>query len=152
MACRLFGSTLGSNSQSWIGIQTFPHKKINLKMVCKMAAILSLHLCVNGAHSPQYTDFVMMGQVSLTYGPVNTKRTAEVTMISKRRFEVIIMFLGLFPKLHALAHAQRAHDAIITSLLSQNDVAALFWSNNDVIVVCTSSTCRQPHVKQSQRR
>ena len=31
-------------------------------------------------------------------------------------------------------HAQRAHNTITTSLLRQNDVATLFWRNNDVII------------------
>ena len=31
-------------------------------------------------------------------------------------------------------HTQRAHDAIITPLWRQNDVATSFWRNNDVII------------------
>ena len=30
--------------------------------------------------------------------------------------------------------SQRTHDAIITSLLRQNDVATSFWHNNDVVI------------------
>ena len=33
---------------------------------------------------------------------------------------------------------QRAHDAITMSLLRQNEVATLFWRNNDVII---ASSC-----------
>ena len=32
-------------------------------------------------------------------------------------------------------HTQHTHDAIMTSLLRQNDVATSFWRNNDVIIV-----------------
>ena len=54
--------------------------------------------------------------------------------------------LSTSPDVHArtglLVTAQRTHDAIITLLLCQNDVAASFWRNNDVIIAsCVRLVC-----------
>ena len=43
-------------------------------------------------------------------------------------------FRDLQPTYALLLHSQRTHDAKITSLWHQNDVATSFWRHNDVII------------------
>ena len=55
------------------------------------------------------------------YDIVMEEITTNSTLVSKRWY-------------HKHVHARRAHDAITTSVLRQNDVATSFWRNNYVII------------------